>query len=170
MLGFSLGALVAAAVAGLRPELVRRLVPVAGVAGPDDEYVRQMVTTWLAVAGDADAFGRYSTLLAYSRGFMNRAGHEAVEQAHAFMTPTQARLRQVDLVRRVDIRYLLPRIVAPTLVLGAVHDATLPVENHREFSTGIAGSEYVELDSGHVVMMERTDEFVKHVEDFLSRP
>ncbi|MFV2171980.1 alpha/beta fold hydrolase [Actinomadura sp. LOL_016] len=170
VLGFSLGAPVATAVAGLRPDLVRRLVAVAGVAGPDDEYVRQMVAAWLAVAGDVGAFGRYSTLLAYSREFMNRAGHDVVEQSHGFMTPTPDRLRQVDLVRRVDVRPLLARIAAPTLVIGARHDATLPVENHRAFSTGIAGAEYVELDSGHIVMAERPDEFVEHVEDFLSRP
>ncbi|QFG23199.1 alpha/beta fold hydrolase [Actinomadura sp. WMMB 499] len=169
VLGFSLGAPVAAAVAALRPDLVRRLVPVAGVAGPGDEYVRQLVASWLAAAGDTDAFARHSTLLAYSRGFMNRAGHAAVEQAHAFMAPTPDRLRQVDLVGRIDVRDLLPRITAPTLVIGALHDATLPVENHREFSTGIAGAEYAELDSGHVVMGERTDEFLKLVEDFLSR-
>ncbi|MEV5827252.1 alpha/beta hydrolase [Spirillospora sp. NPDC052242] len=170
VLGFSLGAPVATAVAGLWPDLVRRLVAVAGVAGPGDEYVRQMVAAWLAVAGDAEAFGRYSTLLAYSRAFMNRAGRDAIEQSHGFMRPTRDRLRQVDLVGRVDVRSLLPRVAAPTLVVGARDDATLPVENHREFSTGIAGAEYVELESGHVVMAERPDEFLEHVEEFLSRP
>lgn len=170
VVGFSLGAPVAAAVAGLHPGLVRRLIPIAGVAGPGDEYIRQMVAIWLAVADNAEAFGRYSTLTAFSPAFMNQAGHDAVEQAHGFMDPTPDRRRQIDLVRRVDVRDLLPRITAPTLVIGATHDRTLPVENHREFATGIAGSEYVELDSGHIVMAERTDEFLKHVEDFLSRP
>ncbi|MGI5324556.1 alpha/beta fold hydrolase [Actinomadura nitritigenes] len=170
VVGFSLGAPTAAAAAALRPDLVRRLVPVAGLTHAGDEYVRQHMTAWLALAGVPDGFGRFATLTAYSRAFLNQLGHDAVEEAHAFMRPTEGLLRQLDLVRRLDIRGLLPRITAPTLVIGATRDQTIPVENHRELFAAIAGSEYAELDTGHVAMLERPDEFVKLVRDFLDRP
>ncbi|MFB4301164.1 alpha/beta fold hydrolase [Actinomadura sp. NTSP31] len=170
VVGFSLGAPTAAAAAALRPDLVRRLVPVAGLAHAGDEYVRQYMTTWLELAEAPAAFGRFATLTAHSRPFLNRIGHDAVEELHAFMRPTEGLLRQLDLVRRLDIRSLLPRITAPTLVIGASLDQTIPVENHREVFAGIRGSEYAELDTGHVAMGERPDEFVKLVRDFLDRP
>ncbi|KAB2381031.1 alpha/beta fold hydrolase [Actinomadura montaniterrae] len=170
VVGFSLGAPTVAAAAALRPDLVRRLVPVAGLTHAGDEYVRQYMTTWLELAGTPDGFGRFATLTAYSRPFLNQIGPGGVEEMRTFMRPTEGLLRQIDLVRRLDIRELLPRITAPTLVIGATRDQTIPVENHRELFAAIAGSEYAELDTGHVAMAERPDEFAKLVRDFLGRP
>ncbi|MFI0480546.1 alpha/beta fold hydrolase [Actinomadura sp. 9N215] len=170
LVGFSLGAPTAATAAALRPDLVRRLIPVAGLTHAGDEYVRQLMTTWLGLADDPAAFGRLGTLTASSPQFLNVIGHEGAEQLHGFMRPTDARLRQLDLVLRLDVRDLLPRVEAPTLVIGCTRDQTVPVENHREFLKLITGSEYAELDTGHVAMMERPDEFTKLVRDFLDRP
>ncbi|WP_131737296.1 alpha/beta fold hydrolase [Actinomadura roseirufa] len=170
LVGFSLGASVVAAAAALRPDLVRRLIPINGLATSDDEYVQQIMTTWLTLAGNAEGFGRYGTLTAYSRSHMNEIGHDSVEQSHGFMSPTEGQLRHLDLLLRIDLRELLPKIEARTLVIGCTHDQTLPVENHRELHAGIPGAEYTELDSGHVVLAERTDEFVKVIQDFLDRP
>ncbi|NKZ03061.1 alpha/beta fold hydrolase [Actinomadura latina] len=170
LVGFSMGAPTAAAAAALRPDLVRRLIPVAGLAHGGDEYVRQLVGAWLSLTGSPEGFGRLGTLAAYSPPFLNKIGPEMVEQLHGFMRPTDGRLRQLGLLPGLDIRGLLPKIEAPTLVVGCTQDRTVPVQNHREFAAGIPGSEYVELDSGHVVMMERTDEFVDLVQDFFDRP
>ncbi|MGH3240336.1 MAG: alpha/beta fold hydrolase [Spirillospora sp.] len=170
ILGFSLGAPTAAAAAALRPELVRRLIPVAGLSHAGDEYVRQLMTAWLGLSGDPEAFGRLGTLTSASPQFLNAIGHEGAEQMRGFMHPTDGRLRQLDLAQRLDVRELLPRIKAPTLVIGCTRDQTVPVENHREFARAIAGAEYAELDTGHVAMMEKPDEFTKLVRDFLDRP
>jgi pimeloyl-ACP methyl ester carboxylesterase len=170
LLGFSMGAPTAAAAAALRPDLVRRLVPVAGLVDGSDEYLRQLVDAWLSLTDNPEGFGRLGTLAAYNPPFLDAIGHEMVEQLHGFMRPTKARLRQLDLLRRLDIRELLPKIEAPTLVIGCTQDRTVPVGNHRELAAGIAGSEYIELDSGHVVPMERPDEFVRLVQDFFDRP
>ncbi|MGH8964973.1 MAG: alpha/beta fold hydrolase, partial [Actinomycetes bacterium] len=104
VVGFSLGAPTAAVAAVLRPDLVRRLVPVAGLGHAGDVYVRQLVTAWLGLADDPDAFGRFGTLTAFSPRFLNEIGHEAAEQSHGFMRATDGRLRQLDLLRRLDIR------------------------------------------------------------------
>ncbi|MFD0538874.1 alpha/beta fold hydrolase [Actinomadura luteofluorescens] len=85
VVGFSLGAPTAAAAAALRPDLVRRLVPVAGLSHAGDEYVQQYMTAWSSLAGSPESFGRFATLTAFSRAFLNRIGHDAVEQQHAFM-------------------------------------------------------------------------------------
>ncbi|GAA4238937.1 alpha/beta fold hydrolase [Actinomadura meridiana] len=170
VVGFSLGAPTAAAVAARRPDLVRRLVTVAGFAHAEDEYVQQLMTTWLNLTASPEGFGRLGTMTSFSRRFLNEIGHEATEQMHGFMRPVPGRLRQLDLLLRLDVRDLLPRITAPTLVIGCTEDLTIPVENHRELAGAIAGSEYVELDSGHVVMGERPTEFLKLVHDFLARP
>jgi pimeloyl-ACP methyl ester carboxylesterase len=170
LLGFSLGAPTATAAAALRPDLVRRLIPVAGFANSEDVYLRQLMSLWLTLTGSPEGFARLGTVTSASPAFLNRIGEDGAEQLHGFMRPTDGMLRQLDLVRRVDIRNLLTKIEAPTLVIGCTADQTVPVENHRELAKGITDSEYTELDAGHVVMMEQPDEFVRLVRDFLDRP
>lgn len=167
LVGFSLGAVVSAAVAALRPDLVRRLVLVAGWAGPDDEYLRNVMTVWRRAAVDQEAFGRFGTLSGFSRAFLNMIGAAEVDKIVATSLPTPGALRQIELNLRVDIRPLLPTITTPTLVIGCTHDQTVPVENARALHAAIAGSSYAELESGHVVLFEQPGEFVKLVREFL---
>ncbi|MFJ3787755.1 alpha/beta fold hydrolase [Kitasatospora sp. NPDC090091] len=168
LVGFSLGAVVATAAAARRPEQVRRLVAAAGWINADDEYLRNMMTVWLATAGDPAAFGRYATLTAFSRGFLNRIGREAVEANAAFMQPTPGTLRHIALDLSLDITDLLPRVQAPTLVIGCRQDATIPVENTRRLHAAIPGSQYAEFDTGHVVVFEQAEAFTSTVRDFLA--
>src|SRR5205085_2104612 len=50
LVGFSLGAVVAAAVAATRPELIRRLVLIAGWTGPDDARHELAIDLWARLA------------------------------------------------------------------------------------------------------------------------
>ncbi|MFE7514724.1 alpha/beta fold hydrolase [Streptomyces sp. NPDC057540] len=172
LLGFSMGAPVSAAVAALRPDLVERLVLVAGWAYTDgDEYMRNLFTLWQRLGEfDPAGFGRSVTMTGFSRGFLNAIGREGVEALIPNMPPTPGTLRHVALDLSVDIRGLLPRITARTLVVGAAQDATVPVENSRELHAAIGGSSYAEIDAGHVLFFEKEDEFVSTVTDFLGSP
>ncbi|MFJ8474994.1 alpha/beta fold hydrolase [Kitasatospora sp. NPDC094011] len=119
LLGFSLGAVVATAAAGRRPDQVRRLIATAGWIGAEqDEYLRLSMATWLSLADDPTAFGRYATLTAFSRGFLNRIGREAVGSNTAYMQPTPGTLRHIALDLALDLTPYLPRVQALTLVIG----------------------------------------------------
>ncbi|MCC9306590.1 alpha/beta hydrolase [Kitasatospora sp. RB6PN24] len=168
LLGFSMGATVVAAAAALRPDLVRRLVLVAGWAHTEgDEYLRNTFTLWQQLgASDPAAFGRIITLTGFSRGFLNAIGREQVELLVPNLPPTPGTLRHVALDLAVDIRELLPKIASPTLVVGCTQDATVPVEHSRALHAAIAGSGYAELDTGHVAFFERPEEFVTLVDGF----
>ncbi|MCX4956844.1 alpha/beta fold hydrolase [Streptomyces virginiae] len=169
LLGFSMGAPVSAAVAALRPDLVRRLILVAGWAHTDgDEYLRNLFTLWQRIGlSDPAAFGRAVAMTGFSRGFLNAIGREQVELLIPNMPPTPGTLRHVDLDTRIDIRDLLPRIQAETLVIGCAQDITVPVENSRALHAAITGSRYAEIDAGHVAFFEKEDEFVRLVSEFV---
>jgi pimeloyl-ACP methyl ester carboxylesterase len=169
LVGFSLGAVVAAALAALRPDLVRRLVLVAGWTNPGDEYLRNLMTVWRRTGTDPAAFGRLGTLTGFSRSFLNAIGRDEVDKIASGNLPTDGALRQIDLNLRADIRPLLPKITAETLVVGCTLDATVPVDNARELHAAIPGSTYAEIESGHVVLFERPAEFVKLVKEFVQR-
>ncbi|WP_420032488.1 alpha/beta fold hydrolase [Streptomyces sp. cg28] len=170
IVGHSLGAVVALSLAATRPELVRRLIPVAGFAhAAQDAYVRTVMRIWRDLVDDAETFSRFAMLVAFSGPYLNGLSPAALEDvAGAF--PPAGRARQLDLVLRLDLRPLLPLIQAPTLVIGCAADALVPVHHAREIHAGIPGSSYAELDSGHVMRAERPEEFVTLVRDFLGEP
>ncbi|MEV5505015.1 alpha/beta fold hydrolase [Streptomyces orinoci] len=170
LLGFSMGAPVAAAAAALRPDLVRRLILVAGWAHTEgDEYLRNNFALWQQLGeSDPAAFGRLVAMTGFSHGFLNAIGRAQVEQLVANMPPTPGTLRHVDLDTRVDIRRLLPRVQAETLVIGATQDATVPVEHSRALHAAIGGSRYAEIDAGHVAFFEKPEEFAKLVREFIT--
>jgi len=169
LLGFSLGAVVAATVAATRPELVRRLVLVAGWQGPDDARHDLAIDLWARLADtDADLFNRFLQLTCFSAPFLSAIGPAGVQQLVEGAPPiTPGMRRHIEVDRHADVRDLLPKITAPTLVVGLTRDQVVPVERVRLLHEAIAGSEYVEIDSGHVVVFERPQELVAAVRGFL---
>ncbi|GGT34286.1 alpha/beta fold hydrolase [Nonomuraea spiralis] len=166
LVGFSLGAVVVLSLAATRPELVRRLIPISGWADGEDAYLRTALDVWLSLARTPDAFARFAMLTGFSRRHLNSLTPDELEQLGTYFQPNPNRLRQIDLDRRVDIRHLLPRVQAPTLVVGATRDALVPVENARAIHAAIPGSTYVELDTGHVSGSERPADFIELIHDF----
>lgn len=165
--GFSMGAVVAAATAAAHPDLVRRLVLIAGWVNSDDARFQVAFGTWARLENlDPDLYVRVPSLLAFSPPFLSGLGHEGLA-ALLSLKPPEATRRQVELDLHTDITALLARITAPTLVIGCTRDFLVPVEHARELHNGIAGSIYAELDSGHVVMHERPGELVRLIRDFL---
>ncbi|MFG1707492.1 alpha/beta fold hydrolase [Nonomuraea sp. M3C6] len=166
LVGFSLGAAVAAAVAAERSELVRRLVLIAGWTHLADSRLELGLRTWARLAAtDPASFAAYGPLVGFSPGFVSSVGVEALLAGE----PPHGTLRQIELDLRIDLRDLLPKITAPTLVVGNSQDHLIPVRHARALHAALPGSEYAELDSGHVVLHERPAEVTALIRDFIGR-
>lgn len=168
LVGFSLGGAIVAAAAALRPDLIDRLVSMASFARSDHGGFQQSVRLWQSLADDTERFGQMAATLAFSPTFLGSIDAPTLEFINAGMVPDEGTLRHIDLDLRLDIRDLLPRITAPTLVVGNAKDALVPVDLTREVAQGIAGSAYVELDSGHVTFAEQPERALKEVSAFLA--
>ncbi|MFI7641477.1 alpha/beta fold hydrolase [Nonomuraea sp. NPDC049400] len=170
LLGFSLGAVGAAAVAAANPDLVRRLVLVGGWAhstGPRDRYYFQTARKLLDT--DRELFKRFSALTGFSAAALDRFGHDGLAQSLADAWPPAGISRQIDLGLRVDIRPLLPAITAPTLVVGFADDAMIPLEGSRQLHEAIAGSHLVEIaGEGHMDWFADPSDLVELARDFLN--
>ncbi|MBO1337272.1 alpha/beta fold hydrolase [Streptomyces sp. VRA16 Mangrove soil] len=167
VVGHSLGAVVTLSLAATRPDLVRRAVPVAGCGHTEDAYVQNAMRVWLELLDREETFARFAMLTAFSGAYLNSLSPEALDELAAAFRPA-GRARQLELVLRLDIRDLLPRIQAPTLVVGCTQDALIPVHLSREIHAAVPGSSYTELDSGHVARAERPEELAQLVRDFLA--
>jgi pimeloyl-ACP methyl ester carboxylesterase len=158
--GFGLGGIVAATMAATRPELVRRLVLISCWPSRDDPYHQLSTDVWLRLErGDATAFSRFLLLTCFSPAFLTSIGPDGVADLIAAAPPAGPGMRrQLELARAADLRPLLPRITAPTLVVGCSRDRVVPASRAWDLHQAIAGSQYAEFDSGHLVMFERPDE------------
>jgi pimeloyl-ACP methyl ester carboxylesterase/DNA-binding CsgD family transcriptional regulator len=55
---------------------------------------------------------------------------------------------------RIDVTDLLARVRAPTLVIHGRNDAICPITEGRFLASGIAGAQFVELDSSNHILLE----------------
>jgi pimeloyl-ACP methyl ester carboxylesterase/ketosteroid isomerase-like protein len=168
LVGFSLGAVVAASIAARHPELVRRLVLVAGWANVTDARLRLGFETWGAVLGAApDLASAQGPLMAFSPSFLRDLGAEGLAELRSGKSAPGTR-EQIDLNLRIDIRDQLPLIHTPTLVVGCSLDYLVPVEHARALHRSIPGSRYAEIESGHVVFAEKPAEIAGLIRGFLT--
>ncbi|QKV18568.1 alpha/beta fold hydrolase [Oricola thermophila] len=171
LMGFSLGAAVAARIAADHADRVRSLILLAGFAAPD-AYLRLEFELWRElIARDREAMARLVLLTGFSPDTVAAWGTEGV--AHAVReTHDNAKwdgmARQVELDLTVDVSDALPRISARSLVIGCLHDRMVPVSHPRAMAARIPGAEYRELPTGHLAPMERPDLLAGLVRDFLA--
>ncbi|GAA2390103.1 alpha/beta fold hydrolase [Nonomuraea africana] len=171
LLGFSLGAVAAAAVAATHPDLVRRLILVGGWAhstGPRDTFYFE--TSRKLLDTDRDLFKRFSALTGFSPAALDSFGHQGLAQSLDDAWPPPGIGRQIDLGAQVDIRALLPSITAPTLVVGFAGDNMIPLEGSRQLHAAIPGSRLVEIDEGHMDWFADPTRLIALTRDFLDEP
>ncbi|MGW4028636.1 alpha/beta fold hydrolase [Streptomyces sp. NPDC004838] len=172
LVGFSLGGAVAATVAANRPDLVNKLVLVGSWAHQDPRH-RFYFETWAKLlATDVDLFRRFTTLTGFSPVAVNSWGHEGLAASlanHAWPEPGVS--RQIEVALGSDVRALLPKITAPTAVIGFTQDEMVPIEGSRHLHSGIPGSTLTEIEGqGHMDWIGNPDDFVGLVRDFLASP
>jgi pimeloyl-ACP methyl ester carboxylesterase len=172
LVGYSFGAVVAAAYASERPRAIASLALVAGWSKTDrHQLLRNDVWHRLhGEAGDPEALSGFMLLMGYSAGYIvsrnARDWRELQEAAAARRFPPQI----MRLNRDVDIASRLVRIDVPTLVVGCRHDAMVPLHHSRMLFGAIHDSRFLELESGHAVTVERPAELAVAIDDFTLDP
>ncbi|GHG53620.1 alpha/beta fold hydrolase [Streptomyces griseocarneus] len=173
LVGHSLGAAVATHLAATHPDRVRSLALHAGWAYTDTRMDAEFGYWLELLRTDAEQgtalFARMLPLMAFGPGYWARtdagANEELVRSLAGMITPGAVRHVEVD--RQVDLRPLLGRVSAPTLVLASAHDRLVGAEQQQALLAGIAGSRYAEIDTGHAAPGEDPAGFVAKLAAFL---
>ena len=144
LVGWSQGALAVAAYAAAHPAKVRRLVLLTGWI-KNDARQQLYFDLWHRLDQlDHETFGRFLQLNGWTTAQVNSFGVAGVEEMVSGGVPAGIG-RQIALNLELDITEILPRITAPTLVIGATHDNMIPVAHSRALHAAIKGSRYAEL-------------------------
>jgi pimeloyl-ACP methyl ester carboxylesterase len=170
VVGHSLGAAVAAWLAGSAPARVGRLVLVAPAAnvdalGPVDSLLAAPVIGWLAsvgaMAGGGLALGArpvrrwVAEATALDDRYLRAAGRMLLAPAawRAFVREQRFLVRDLPALER-----RLPRISAPTTIVAGTGDHVVPLGAARRLATQIPGAALVEIErAGHLVHVQQAE-------------
>lgn len=170
LLGYALGAIVCANLAGTRPDLVDRLVLINGWLR-SDAHQRMRHSIWHTLRSEnSAALKPFMAFCALSGEMANLLPPADIDRAVAAQTVDTFVDLQMDLMARIDIADVAARITAPTLVIGSRHDQVAPVRHSRALFGVIGDARYLEVTSGHAVLQERVAEILRAAEGFFSNP
>jgi len=170
--GYSLGAVVAAATAGLHPGVVRQLVLVAGWIQTDtQQQLRSHVWHGLRQAlPEGPLLREFMAFCAFSPAFMLPRSLADLQGAAAAIPLSPWVDRQMALNSRVDISTHVAHIRAATLVIGCSEDQMVPRHHSLALFGAIEDARYLELASGHAVVFERPAELFHAIDQFTRAP
>lgn len=170
LMGYSLGAVVAASLAAQNPDAIHQLILVAGWMKTDaHQRLRNGVWHDLRQSG-VQAIRNYMLYCAFSADFIAaRSAQELVGMADKIgmdrFTDQQMRLNG-----NIDISHQVPQIQAHTLIVGCTQDQMVPKSHSHQLFGAINEASYTEIDSGHAVVFERPAELLRHIDAFLQQP
>lgn len=170
--GFSLGGPVAIRAAARHPERVTALVLTATFPYRDNR-IALATSVWrkIAESGDRELLAEFLLMVALGSQALESMSSEQLQETLGFAAATAAdgSPEQADLASRVDVRDDLTAIKVPTLVISTTHDWLTSTALHRQLAETIPGAQLAEIATGHLPMLERTDQWLQLITDFLGK-
>jgi len=170
VVGYSLGAVIAAQVAASLKQRVARLILLAGWAKTSS--VQQLRTTiWQQLFNDQSAaLPHFVNYCLYSDDYLSARTEKQVLDLARFVKPSQDAAKQRELNYRIDITAILPDISAETLIVACREDRMVPLAQAKLLFASIQNSRYIEISSGHAIHIEAPVEVVQLINQFSHHP
>ncbi len=171
LVGYSLGAAVAATVAAKHPEMVRSLVLVSGFSYGGDPRMRLQFDLWLHLARtDKIALTKLLLVSGLSREFLSGFDENTINGIiQGFVATSDWPLIEqnirVDLA--VDVREQAKKIKAPTLSITGKYDQIVPLFYTQELADLIPSAKRAEIPSGHLSFLEKPADLASAMMTFL---
>jgi pimeloyl-ACP methyl ester carboxylesterase len=166
LVGYSLGAVIAAQVAAELGTRISRLILLAGWAKTSSvQQLRNHV--WQTLFEErSKALPHFINYCLYSDQYLSLRNEQQVLDLARFVTPSKDAAKQRILNCRIDITPLLKEISAHTLVVACTQDRMIPYAQGKLLFAGIPNSRYSEIPSGHALYIEAPAEVVRLIHLF----
>lgn len=169
LVGYSLGASLAAYIAAEYPDDVRRVVLVAGFIEADTR-MRFSLQLWRDLINhDRTTLAKIVLLTGFSPNALSQLSPEKLQETVEFILATNdwdGMARQVELDLTLNISNQVGRIAQPTLVLGCTSDHMVTPSLVKALAGSIPNAQYQEIAAGHLAPLEHPEEFCKIIKGF----
>jgi len=170
VVGYSLGAVIAAQVAASLKQRVARLILLAGWAKTSSVQQLRTVIWQQLFTEQSAALPHFVNYCLYSDDYLSARSEQQVLDLARFVKPSQDAAKQRELNYRIDITSILPEIRAETLIVACREDRMVPVAQAKLLFASISNSRYIEISSGHALYIEAPAEVVQLVNQFSQHP
>jgi pimeloyl-ACP methyl ester carboxylesterase len=172
VLGYSLGAVIAASYAAHNADRVKNLILVAGWIRTDTQQkLRQDIQQVVRSTGDVAAYRKLSLLLAFGVPFVAKRSLEELANVSPPPSGTPEFIAQLAALNgRIDITDDVADIRATTLIVGCTYDLMVPRHHSLALFGAIEDARYLEVSSGHAIVFERPAELHLAARSFLADP
>jgi pimeloyl-ACP methyl ester carboxylesterase/DNA-binding CsgD family transcriptional regulator len=174
LLGMSHGAAMCVAYAARYPERVERIILCGGFAlGAARRTDRRSNQMFEAIINLTEWWGSDNAAFrqVFTSRFIPEGTDEQLRWFNELCRKTVSPALAATLLRaraHTDVSALLPLVKAPTLIFHARRDAVSPIAEGRALASGIAGAEFVELDSRNHVLLEHEPAWARFKETVLA--
>lgn len=168
--GHSMGGMIAQKLYFKVPDKIKGLILIGTTAKVVDGFAMKLNTSLALFLFKVAYNFTFKTVL--SRAFSDLTPREErerlIREGLETVPPYVAVQSFSDFVKNFDMRNKLAEIDAPTLVMVGERDRMLPPRMSRYLADNIRNSIYVEIpEAGHEVMLEKPDEVVRAIDEFL---
>lgn len=169
LVGHSIGAVIATAVAIRTPDAIASLLLHAGWVKTGAREAFQFDGWARLLRAGPELLARHLILTAMSRRTLAGLDQEQLTQlADSFTAMLDERiLPQIELDLRIDLRDKVTRVTAPTLVLASAEDQIIPPHHQQELADSISGARYQEVPGGHGLPFEDPPRFSGLITQFI---
>lgn len=175
----SMGGIIAMAFAAKYPEMVDHLILTATLAKYDssDTLRRRVRGHLIGAYGKGEEALDFFCYTFFSRAYLDSdrstEGRALLRQMIERQTSLEVDRLVSDAVAAADVRWALAKIKAPTLVIGAKHDIASAIDSgptgagSRAIAAGIPNAKMLEIESGHMVLIEQPQAVAAAIAEFL---
>ncbi|MFD9113453.1 alpha/beta fold hydrolase [Streptomyces bottropensis] len=157
--GYSLGGPVAIRAATRHPERVTALVLTAAFPHRDNRLaLASSIQSKIAASGDRELLAEFQLMVALGTQALESMPAEQLQQTLGYVA-----------AGTVDGSADLAGITVPTLVVSTTDDRLVSSALHRRLAETIPGARLAEIATGHLPMLERTEEWLQLITDFLDK-
>jgi pimeloyl-ACP methyl ester carboxylesterase len=178
LLGVSQGCAISIAYATRHPERVSHLILYGGFAlggikrSPEERDKRKAMETLMRLGWGSDdpTFRQMFTSLFIPEGTKEQA--DWFNDLHRKTTSPECAARYFEVVNNFDVRELLPRVQAPTLVMHVRDDLVVPINAGRQIAAGISGARFIALPGRNHLFLKHepaSARFFEEINLFLSK-
>jgi 3-oxoadipate enol-lactonase len=154
--GLSLGGMVGLWLAANAPERIESLIVICSSAHPGapERWAQRAAT--VRAAGTTEPIVDAVMANWFTADFATHSPQRfAAAKAMLLSSPVEGYVGCCNAIEGLDLRRRLPQITAPTLVISAAGDGSLPPEHGREIATAIPGARFELLPHGaHIANVE----------------